>query len=280
MASAAAALLAAQADCDGVEINAGQHSLVRQFLSGLTNHRGDEWGTDRLLLARQVIAAVRANLGNDRVLGLRLSGDELAPWAGITADMAPAIAGELAACGLDYIVVVRGSIFSIEKTRPDFHEPTGFNIDLCRGVRGAVHDANLSAQVFLQGSVVDVGQAEWAVGDGVCDGVEMTRAQIADPSLVAKLAADEAAQIRPCVRCNQTCQVRDARNPIVTCIGEPTSGRETEDPDWATPTRHPSRCPHRRWRRGRAGSRPRRGTARAPASESSNDQVVWVVSPR
>jgi 2,4-dienoyl-CoA reductase (NADPH2) len=26
--------------------------------------------------------------------------------------------------------------------------------------------------------------------------------------------------------------VRDARNPIVTCIGEPTSGRETEDPDW------------------------------------------------
>jgi 2,4-dienoyl-CoA reductase (NADPH2) len=26
--------------------------------------------------------------------------------------------------------------------------------------------------------------------------------------------------------------VRDVRNPIVTCIGEPTSGRETEDPDW------------------------------------------------
>jgi 2,4-dienoyl-CoA reductase (NADPH2) len=67
----------------------------------------------------------------------------------------------------------------------------------------------------------------------------MTRAQIADPSLVAKLARDNAEQIRPCVLCNQTCQVRDARNPIVTCIGEPTSGRETEDPDWTAPTRHP-----------------------------------------
>jgi 2,4-dienoyl-CoA reductase (NADPH2) len=33
--------------------------------------------------------------------------------------------------------------------------------------------------------------------------------------------------------------VRDARNQIVTCIGEPTSGRETEDPDWMAPTRHP-----------------------------------------
>jgi 2,4-dienoyl-CoA reductase (NADPH2) len=60
----------------------------------------------------------------------------------------------------------------------------------------------------------------------------MTRAQIADPDLVAKLSRDESYRIRPCTRCNQTCQVRDARNPIVTCIGEPTSGRETEDPDW------------------------------------------------
>ncbi len=234
-----AAQLAAEADCDGAEINAGQHSLIRQFLSGLTNQRGDEWGHDRLLLARQVIAAARAGLGADRVLGLRLSCDELAPWAGITPEMAPAIAAELAALGLDYIVVVRGAIFSIEKTRPDFHEPTGFNIDVCREVRSAVRESNPSTAVFLQGSVVEWGQAERAIGDGVCDGVEMTRAQIADPSLVTKLTRGDATQIRPCIRCNQTCQVRDARNPIVTCVGEPTSGRETEDPDWTAPSRHP-----------------------------------------
>ena len=42
-----AARLAAEAGCDGVEINAGQHSLVRQFLSGLTNQRDDEWGRER-----------------------------------------------------------------------------------------------------------------------------------------------------------------------------------------------------------------------------------------
>ena len=235
----AAALVAAQADCDGVEINAGQHSLIRQFLSGLTNQRGDEWGTDRLLLARQVIDAVRASLGADRVLGLRLSCDELAPWAGITPDAAPSIAAQLAACGLDYLVVVRGAIFSIEKTRPDFHEPTGFNIDVCRSVRDAVQQSSPATKVILQGSVVDWGQAEWALGDGVCDAVEMTRAQIADPSLVSKLANDQAAQIRPCIRCNQSCQVRDARNPIVSCVGEPTSGRETEDPDWYQRSRHP-----------------------------------------
>jgi 2,4-dienoyl-CoA reductase (NADPH2) len=215
---------------------------VRQFLSGLTNQRDDEWGHDRLLFARQIIEAVRSAAG-DRVVGLRLSCDELAPWAGITPEMAPDIAVALVAAGLDYLVVTRGSIYTVEKTRPDFHEPTGFNIELCRAVRAAVHAAHPDVPVILQGSMVEIGQAEWALGgdddDALCDAVEMTRAQIADPDLVSKVAGGEADRVRPCTRCNQTCQVRDARNPIVTCIGEPTSGRESEDPDWYVPSPHP-----------------------------------------
>ena len=239
---ASATKIAADADVDGVEINAGQHSLVRQFLSGLTNQRDDAWGQDRMLFARQVIETVRGAAG-DRVVGLRLSCDELAPWAGITPEMAPEIAASLVAVGLDYVVVTRGSIYTVEKTRPDFHEPTGFNIEVCSAVRAAVHDVRPEVPVILQGSVVEAGQAEWALGGyddpARCDAVEMTRAQIADPDLVAELAAGDADRIRPCTRCNQTCQVRDARNPIVTCIAEPTSGRETEDPDWYVPTAHP-----------------------------------------
>jgi mycofactocin system FadH/OYE family oxidoreductase 1 len=228
---AAAAKVAVDAGCDGVEINAGQHSLVRQFLSGLTNHRGDEWGTDRSLFARHVIEAVRGAVGDDRIVSLRLSCDELAPWAGITPEMAPEIAAGLVGSGVDLLVVVRGAIFSIEQTRPDFHQPTGFNVEVCRAVRAAV-----DVPVVLQGSVVEVGQAEWALGGyddpAAADLVEMTRAQLADPDLVAKVRMGTPERIRPCTRCNQTCQVRDARNPIVTCIGEPTTGRETEDPDW------------------------------------------------
>lgn len=236
---ARAARLAVEAGCDGVELNAGQHSLVRQFMSGLTNQRDDEWGHDRLKFARDVVTAVRRAVPN-AVVGLRLSCDELAPWAGITPEMAPGIASELVGCGVDLLVVVRGSIFSASMTRPDHHETTGFNIGTCSAVRAAV-----DVPVFLQGSIVEIGQAEWALGGyddpAVADGVEMTRAQIADPDLVAKVRAGETERIRPCTRCNQTCQVRDARNPIVTCIGEPTSGRETEDPDWYEPTDHPHR---------------------------------------
>ena len=231
----AAGRIACAAGLDGVEVNAGQHSLVRQFLSGLTNHRGDQWGVDRVRFARLVLDAVRAAVGPDRIVGLRLSCDELAPWAGIKAEDAPALASVLVD-RVDYLVVVRGAIYSAEQTRPDFHQPPGFNVELCRSVRAALPER---VAVILQGSVVDVEQAAWALGERVCDGVEMTRAQIADPDLVFKLAAGTPEQIRPCIRCNQTCQVRDVRNPIVTCVGEPTSGREAEDPDWYAPAARP-----------------------------------------
>ena len=224
-----AARLAAASGLDGVEVNAGQFSLVRQFLSGLTNQRGDEWGTDRLRFARDVLGAVRAGAGADAVVGLRLSCDELAPWAGLTPELAADVAVALAPL-VDYLVVVRGSIFTASATRPDMHEQPGFNIELCRSIRAAVRAAGSEIPVVLQGSVVDPGQAEWAVGDGVCDAVEMTRAQIADPAVGRKLATGAPEQVRPCVLCNQLCQVRDARNPIVSCIGEPSSGHEVDDP--------------------------------------------------
>jgi 2,4-dienoyl-CoA reductase (NADPH2) len=219
---------------DGVEVNAGQWSLVRQFLSGLTNLRGDDWGTDRLRFARDVLGAVRRGAGDDAVVGLRLSCDELAPWAGITPEAAAELVPQLVE-DVDYVTVVRGSIFTTSATRPDSHVEPGFNLDLARSIRAALP---ARVAVIAQGSIVDAGQAEWAIDDGVCDAVEMTRAQIADPDLVAKVAAGDGERVRPCILCNQACQVRDARNPLVSCVVEPSSGHEWEDPDWtdrATP---------------------------------------------
>ncbi|HZM56454.1 MAG TPA: 2,4-dienoyl-CoA reductase, partial [Acidimicrobiales bacterium] len=79
---------AAASDLDGVEIDAGSHSLLRQFHSGVTNLRTDAYGSDRLLLTREVLAAVRGVLGSDRIVSLRLCCDELAPWAGVTPEHA------------------------------------------------------------------------------------------------------------------------------------------------------------------------------------------------
>ncbi|MEC3977303.1 mycofactocin system FadH/OYE family oxidoreductase 1 [Amycolatopsis sp. H20-H5] len=218
---AAATGVAVESDVDGVEVNAGQFSLLRQFLSGLTNQRGDRWGEDKATLLREVLTAVRRELG-DRVLGLRLSCDELAPWAGITPDHAAEHVKGLAGM-IDYLAVVRGSAMGTSATRPDLHTEPGFTIDLCRAMRAVA-----GFPVVLQGSVVDPGQAQWALDDGVADLVEMTRAQIADPDLVAKVRAGT--PVRPCTLDNARCLVRDNRNPLVSCSVEPRSGHETTDP--------------------------------------------------
>ncbi len=226
-----AAATAARSGCDGVEINAGQHSLVRQFMSGLTNQRTDEWGladgANRLAFPKAVIARARQAVGPGQIVGLRLSCDELAPWAGLTPESAAEAAAELAEL-VDYLVVVRGSIYSADGTTPDAHNPAGFNLDLVRDIRTAVAG---KCPVIAQGSIVDWGQAEWTLTDGRADAVEMTRAQIADPDLCLKLAAERTAEIRPCILCNQRCRVRDSRNPIVSCVVNPTTGFELTEPE-------------------------------------------------
>jgi len=211
---------------DGVEIDAGPLSLLRQFHSGLTNLRTDRFGADRLALTRETLSAVRGVVGPDRVVALRLCCDELAPWAGVTPEHAADQADALADL-VDLVVVVRGGPFSVAAYRPDAHTPSTFNLDLCRQIHRAVGGR---AAVVLQGSVVDRSEAQSALDDGVCDLVEMTRAQIAEPRLVRLVGAGDAERVRPCILCNQNCRVRDNRNPVVSCVGEPRSGHETVEP--------------------------------------------------
>jgi len=232
---AGAAAAAVAAGCDGVELNAGQYSLLRQFCSGLTNLRSDELGGNRAELACRVLRTVREAVdrsAGDGIVGLRLSCDELAPWAGIVPEAAAALVATLAPLGLDYLCVVRGSAFGTSATRPDGHVEPGFNRASTAAVRASLPSG---VATVAQGSIVDVALAEKLLADGEADLVEMTRAQIAEPALGNKVANGAADRIRPCVLCNQTCRVRDVRNPLVTCIGEPRSGHEATDPPLESP---------------------------------------------
>jgi 2,4-dienoyl-CoA reductase (NADPH2) len=224
---AAAARLAIKAGLDGVEIDSGAWSLLRQFQSGLTNQRPDGYGADRLRLTREILAAVRQAIGDRTILALRLCCDELAPWAGITPEQSGEAVAALAGT-IDLLTVVRGGPYSTAAYRPDAHTEPMTNAALCRAMRQA---AGGQVPVVLQGSVVDADAAEDALAEGTADLVEMTRAQIADARLVRLLRAGRPERIRPCLLCNQTCLVRDNRNPLVTCVGDPRSGHETEDTD-------------------------------------------------
>jgi len=224
---ASAARAAVDAGMDGVEVDAGPLSILRQFHSALTNQRSDAYGEDRLRLTTEVLDAVRAAVGPDNLVALRLSCDELAPWAGVTPEHAAEQVDALAD-RIDLLVVVRGGPYSATAYRPDAHTPAGFNLDLCASMRTA---AAGRVPVVFQGSVVDLDQAERALSEGAADLVEMTRAQIAEPQLVVLARDGRTSEARPCVLCNQACRVRDNRNPVISCIGDPRAGHETVDLD-------------------------------------------------
>ncbi|WP_433801750.1 NAD(P)-binding protein [Actinomycetospora sp. CA-084318] len=208
---ATAGRAAVDAGCGGVEIAAGQYSVLRQFRSGLSTPAPD----DSVLVA--VLEAVRAAVP-DAWVGVRLTVDELAPWAGITLGSSRATVDRVADL-VDHVVPVRGSAMSVAATRPDAHTAPGFMAEACRAVRDVVAGR---CAVVLAGSVVDPVDAQAALDDGLADLVEMTRAQLADPTLVATVRAGRTP--RPCVLTNQRCRVRDVRNPRVGCTVEPSVG--------------------------------------------------------
>ena len=75
--------------------------------------------------------------------------------------------------------------------------------------------------VFHAARIADVASARFAVREGKLDMAGMTRAQIADPYLVAKMASGRESEIRPCVGATH-CQ--SAYRP--SCLHNPATGRE------------------------------------------------------
>jgi mycofactocin system FadH/OYE family oxidoreductase 2 len=218
---------AMQGGLDGVEINAGQDSLIRQFMSPLTNQRGDEYGGDldnRLRFVREVIQVVRSQVGGQGILGLRLCGDEYAPWAGIKPEDAVEIAQVLASEGqLDFISVTSGSIYSGHQTRPGLYMPPGFALHLAANIKAAV-----DLPVFAQGSIADPPMAAQAITEQQADGVEMTRALIADPELPNKVRDGRLEDIRPGILSNQDNIIGQVQNPRLSCVNNPAAGYEMD----------------------------------------------------
>ncbi len=75
---------------DGIEVDMGPHSILRQFLSPLTNYRTDQYGgsiQNRVRFPLSVVSAIRSRLGDKVPLGVCLCADELFP-GGITVEKA------------------------------------------------------------------------------------------------------------------------------------------------------------------------------------------------
>lgn len=109
--AASAARAVNVAGFDGVEIHAANGYLLDQFITDYTNQRTDRWGGDieaRLRLTLAVIKAVKAEVGTEAIVGVRISqgkvNDFHHKWKEGKAGAAKVFA-LLQAAGVDYIHV-------------------------------------------------------------------------------------------------------------------------------------------------------------------------------
>jgi 2,4-dienoyl-CoA reductase (NADPH2) len=224
---AAVAEHCAEGGFDGIELQCSHSSIVRGFLSPATNVRTDEYGgslENRARLLVDIVAAVRAVIGNRLALGVRICGDELIE-GGTTIDDAVRIAEIVEATGrVDYINtsigVATASLFMIEAS---MHVPPGYALFIPSAIRKAVE-----LPVIGVGRFKDPLQAERALAEGHCDLVGVVRGQIADPDFAAKARAGATEEIRLCLSCNQECVGRMGLNRWLGCIENPATGREAE----------------------------------------------------
>ena len=237
-------LMRAYADCaamvkegglDGVEIHAAGGNLIQQFLSPLTNQRQDHYGgslENRLRFALEVIGVVRRSVGDDGIVGMRLSGEELVE-GGLDVEDMKDISRSLGATGkLDYFNSIMGTsseTLSRALSIPPIYIPPAHYSNIWAEIKNAV-----DIPVIGVGRVNSPELAEKLIAEGKTDLVGMVRELIADPQLPNKAREGRADDIRPCVACLQSCLGRRVAGDSISCIHHPESGREATWPK-ATP---------------------------------------------
>src|SRR5689334_5548716 len=213
---------------DGAELQASHSSLIRQFFSPYYNRRTDAYGGSlekRMRFVLEVIHAIRAEIGRDFTLGIRLCGDELIP-AGLTLDDVRDIARRLEATGqLDFINTSIGEFHNLYMVEGSMHTPPGYQLFVSANIREAV-----KLPVFCTGRIKDPLQAERILREGLADMVDVVRGQICDPAFTRKAREGRTESIRLCISCNQYCIGRMGLNLSLGCIQTPATGNELQFP--------------------------------------------------
>jgi 2,4-dienoyl-CoA reductase (NADPH2) len=219
-----AAALSREAGYDGVEIMGSEGYLITQFLAPRTNKRQDEWGGSRENRARfgiEVVEAVSAALGPDRLLMFRLSALDLVDDAQSQDDILW-LARQIEAAGAD---VLDTGIGWHEARIPTISQavPRGAFTFAPRAVREAV-----SIPVIASNRINTPELAEQIIARGDADAVLMARPFLADADLVAKAEKGEADRINSCIACNQACLDHLFEGKIASCLVNPRACHETE----------------------------------------------------
>jgi 2,4-dienoyl-CoA reductase (NADPH2) len=219
---ASAASRAKRAGFDAVEISASAGYLLSQFLSPLTNLRGDDYGGDlesRMRFPLEVVRAVREAVGLDYPVIVRIAGNDFVKGGNTTRE-ARAFAQELDGAGVDAINVT-GGWHETRVPQITMAVPRGAFSYLAGRVKQAVNVPVISSNRYSDPSLADR-----ALRQGAADLIAIGRPLIADPELPRKAREGRLDEIVHCVACNQGCFDHVFSLEPVACLVNPRAGQE------------------------------------------------------
>ncbi len=230
LAYASAAVRYSKAGYDGIEIMASHGVLPAQFLNPKVNHRTDEYGgsaENRSRFTLEILRAVRAAIGPDMVLGIRLSLDEKEEQCGLSPEQTLPLCKVLDGEGLVDYFNITGGTMSTERSSVNVVPPMGFDAEYLH--TDSAHLKSLvSRPVFFAGRINQPQIAEGLLEKNIVDLCGMTRAMIADPNMPVKAKEGRVDDIVACIACNQGCIEHMMSGEPVSCIQTPSTGRECE----------------------------------------------------
>ncbi|MEY8881662.1 FAD-dependent oxidoreductase [Donghicola sp. XS_ASV15] len=221
---ATAAARAKAAGYDGVEVMGSEGYLLNQFLVAHTNKRTDRWGgtyENRMRFPVEVMKRVRAAVGPDFIVIFRLSMIDLIP-EGSTHEELVQLAQAIEAAGATILNTGIGWHEARIPTIATSVPRAGFAW-VTKKLMGKV-----GIPVITSNRINTPGVAEDVLAGGCADMVSMARPFLADSQFVAKAASGRAAEIAPCIACNQACLDHTFSGKISSCLVNPRACYETE----------------------------------------------------
>jgi 2,4-dienoyl-CoA reductase-like NADH-dependent reductase (Old Yellow Enzyme family) len=221
-----AAKRAQTAGFDMVEIHACHGYLISNFFSPYSNKRTDWYGgplENRMRLPLEVVKEIKAQVGPDYPVCVRLSGTDYEP-GGHTIEDTIELSKRLEARGVAAIHMSGGNHHTT------IHEVSPMGMSLAHNVWAAEAVKKVvKLPMIASGSINLPDLAESILAEGKGDFIGLGRPLWADPQWPLKAKEGRPEDIRPCIRCNDGCLARgDHVAKTVSCSVNVALCREEE----------------------------------------------------
>ncbi len=222
-----AARRAYEAGFDGVELFAAYNALIDQFWLPWNNRRDDRWGgsfENRMRFSTEITSRIRARVGEDFIIGLATASDHKTDIALGNEALQEIAAYHDKRALVDYISCGTASYFDFAELMPTFFFGEKLGVPLAESLKQVVKHTRIQAESHIRTPE----NANYVIAAGQADTVSIVRGQIADPHLANKAREGRDEDVRGCISCNQMCWGRRSRDYWISCLVNPSAGREFE----------------------------------------------------